>query len=279
MTKALVVLSGGQDSTTCLFWAVQKYGAENVYALTFNYGQRHLLELEAARRVAGLARIKYAELVEVGPILAGSSPLTDHDQPLEQYADHDSMEKVIGDRVELTFVPMRNALFLTLAANRAAVWNCNRIVTGVSQEDNANYPDCTESFIEGQEMVINEALGEAVPVGGIVIDTPLIHMSKSESVILAWRLPGAYGALAYSHTSYDGLFPPVGHDHATVLRAHGFENAGLPDPLVLRAVALDLMLMPLATNYTYEKVLAAVQHIKNEPWFKAESHPWLEQLS
>jgi 7-cyano-7-deazaguanine synthase len=275
MPKALVVLSGGQDSTTCLFWAVQQYGPENVYALTFNYGQRHLIELEAARHVASLARIKYAECVDIGPILAGSSPLTDHSVELEQYANHASMEKTIGSRVELTFVPMRNALFLTLAANRASVWGCKDIVTGVSQEDNANYPDCRHTFIRAQEEAINKALGDQP---SLYIMTPLIHLSKSDSVVMAWNTRGAYGALAYSHTAYDGQFPPVGHDHATILRAHGFQEAGLPDPLVLRAVALEQMIKPETSNYSKASVEMAVRHIQKEPWYDSQTHGWVRRL-
>lgn len=244
MNKALVVLSGGQDSTTCLFWAIENYGKENVIAITFDYGQRHQRELEAANIVAEMAGVVQLE-VEIGPILKSTSPLTNANQPLELYDDYETMDKIIGDRIEKTFVPMRNALFLTLAANRAVVHGCDIIVTGVCQQDNANYPDCRQEFIACQEETINQALGR----NDIRIVTPLMHYSKAESIKLAMELPGCMDALAYTHTAYDGGYPPISKDHASVLRAQGFVEAGVPDPLVLRAIREGLMSAPDTPNY------------------------------
>ena len=276
MTIATVILSGGQDSTTCLFWAIKQYGVDNVRSITFNYGQRHIAEVESANTVAKLAGIKHPrhDVVYLGTgILAGTSPLTDQNAELEQYEDFQSMDIIIGDRVEKTFVPMRNALFLTVAANRAVVWGSTRLVTGVCQADNANYPDCRLSFIDDMRRAINTALGRT-PFGGtkddptednyILIDTPLMDSTKAMSVDLAMSLPGCYLALAYTHTAYDGQYPPTGKDHATVLRAHGFEEAGVPDPLVLRAVLQGLMPAPATDNYSPAKVAAAVRHIKSD---------------
>lgn len=231
---ALVVLSGGQDSTTCLFWAKKVFGA--VHAVTFDYGQRHALELDSARKVAELAEVASHEVVRVPGILRSASPLTDPQHELETYKSFEQMEKVIGDRVELTFVPMRNALFLTLAANRAIAMGVRDLVTGVCEEDNANYPDCRVSFILRQEWAINHALG----IQDFRIHTPLISLSKAEGVRLAETLPGCLHALAHSHTCYAGKFPPCGRCHACVLRAHGFEQAGTSDPLLERAALGDV---------------------------------------
>lgn len=225
-----MVLSGGQDSTTCLFWARQQF--DRLHAITFDYEQRHRREIEAAKKVAELAGVVSHEIIAVGPVLAGTSPLTDPDAVLETYADFAEMDRIIGDRVEKTFVPMRNALFLTLAANRAAVMSVQNVVTGVCQQDNANYPDCRASFIGAMEDAMNEALG--VPEA-VIIHAPLMDMTKAETVQLAMRLPGCMDALAWSHTAYSGEYPPVTNDHASVLRARGFEEAGVPDPLILRA--------------------------------------------
>jgi 7-cyano-7-deazaguanine synthase len=246
MSRALVVLSGGQDSTICLFWAKARY--REVHAVTFDYNQRHRIEVEGARTVASLAGVASHEVVELGPILKGRSPLTNPAEELETYTDHASMELTIGDRVELTFVPMRNALFLTLAANRASCLNAGHIVTGVCQADNANYCDCRLIFINDQQNAINSALGTEA-TSEYVIDTPLMDLGKAESIDLALRLEGCYTALAYSHTAYTGAYPPTTKDHASVLRAHGFEQAGVPDPLVVRAHWEGLMELPETANY------------------------------
>lgn len=257
--KALVVLSGGQDSTTCLAIAVKHHGADNVKAITFDYGQRHSREIQAAHDVAYLFGIQPPETIVVGPhVLAGTSPLTDKTAELEQYADYKSMDAIIGDRVEKTFVPMRNALFLTIAANRAVVNGHHWIYTGVCQADNANYPDCRKVFVSAQQHTINQALGldDIDPLAAdadkaIHICTPLMFLSKAASIrmLIDHCGPQAFAKLAWSHTAYDGQYPPLGSDHATLLRAQGFLESGWPDPLVVRAWAEGLMELPQTDNY------------------------------
>lgn len=247
MSKALVILSGGQDSTTCLFWA--NYHYEEVHAITFDYGQRHAIEIEAAKTVAKMANVFSHEIVRIPNILDSSSPLTSNKE-LEQYTDAESMDTIIGNRREKTFVPMRNALFLTIASNRAEVLGISTLVTGVCQMDGSNYDDCRQTFIEATEDYINKALGhDHRGTQPIVIKTPLMNLSKAETVHLAELLPGCWDALAYTHTSYDGKYPPMDKNHANVLRADGFEKAGLPDPLVLRAHQEGLMELPATANY------------------------------
>lgn len=247
MKKAIVILSGGQDSTTCLFWAKKLF--EEVHAITFNYGQRHALEIESAIHVARLAGVETHEIIDVPNCLISSSPLTSNND-LERYKDAEQMDKVIGNRREATFVPMRNALFLTIAANRAEALGIKNLVTGVCQMDNANYDDCRQIFINAARFYINTALGNDhrgnLPIH---IHTPLINMTKAESVLFARELPGCWDALAFTHTSYDGKYPPTDMNHANVLRADGFEKAGLPDPLVVRAWREGLMQLPLTENY------------------------------
>lgn len=247
--KILVVLSGGQDSTTCLYWALNE-GFE-VYAVTFDYGQRHDIEVNAAESIAQRAGIpsKNHCIVTVPDILLSASPLLSNKE-LEQYSDFDSMAQEVGDKVEDTFVPMRNAFFLTIAANIAVNLGCEFIVTGANAADTANYPDCTESFIGAAQVYINKALGkDSNDTGYIRILTPLQGLHKKDIVKLARTLPGCYEALAYTHTSYDGRYPPTDMNHANVLRAHGFEEAGFPDPLVLRAHSEGLMDLPKTKNY------------------------------
>jgi 7-cyano-7-deazaguanine synthase len=226
--QMMVVLSGGQDSTTCLAWA--KDNAITVRAVTFNYGQRHQAEIESASKIAQMLGAESHDIIDVPNILRSRSPLTS-DTELETYDDYESMDEIIGDRVEVTFVPMRNAFFLTLAANIALAYDCYDLVTGVCQQDNANYPDCRGSFIDAQEATINEALGLSAK---FEIHTPLLDLTKAESIALAKSLPGAMDALAYSHTCYAGEVPPCGKCHACVLRAHGFTEAQTSDPLIER---------------------------------------------
>jgi len=235
LESIMVVLSGGQDSTTCLLEARSTY--KRVHAITFDYGQRHQLELEAAREVAKLCQVDSHKVVNVRGLLLGRSPLVDMTQKLETYTDHASMEATIGDRVELTFVPLRNPFFLLVAANHALALDCYDLMTGVCANDNANYPDCTPIFIHKTEDMINEALGLFRPgsARAFRIHAPLLYLNKDDTVRLAMN-HGDLGreALAVSHTCYAGKFPPCGECHACVLRAEGFARAGVDDPLVIR---------------------------------------------
>jgi len=250
---AMVVLSGGQDSTTCLGWALENF--KTVAAVTFDYGQLHKIEIDAARSVVKFFRDKTErfiphQVVTMGDtIFAGVSPLTNPEEQLELYADHDQMAAIIGDRIERTFVPMRNAVFLMLAANRAVATELGHLVTGVCQEDNANYPDCRRTFINSAENAINEALGLSNAEQEFIVHTPLMNLTKGQTVDLARKLPHTYEALAFSHTAYDGKYPPTGRDHASILREKGFLDAGVPDPLVVRAWREGLMSLPETPNY------------------------------
>lgn len=245
--KALVVLSGGADSATCLFWAKQKF--KEVHSISFDYGQRHVIELQSARKVSSMAGAYSHEVVEVKGDLKSISPLTSNNE-LDRYVDHASMVEEVGDRIEKTFVPMRNFLFFTIAANRAIALGCGDIVTGICEADEQNYPDCTEVFLKFFQAAANLSLGVSDdPREGLMFHAPLQHKSKAESVKLARSLPGCWEALAYTTTSYDGKYPPTDMNHSNILRAHGFEVAGLPDPLVLRAHSEGLMQLPSTANY------------------------------
>ena len=257
--SAMVVLSGGQDSTTCLYWIkeyLSRFEDTELHAVTFDYGQRHYREIESARRIALLAGVDSHEIISVGSILKGTSPLVDSSAELEQYKDHASLP----GGLEKTFVPMRNQLFMTIAANRAFVKGCSMLVTGVCEEDFGGYPDCRSGFLDALCEACNLGTFTGLPSdsvtgspGPLSIVAPLLSMSKAESVLEALHLPGCYEALAWSHTGYDGVYPPDGRDHATLLRAKGFEEAGVPDPLVLRAHMGGLMELPSTRAYDMSK--------------------------
>jgi len=256
-SKALVILSGGQDSTTCLYWALQKF--TEVSAITFDYAQRHRKEIEAAKVVSSIAGVRDHTVVELGPILRGSSPLISEEK-LGQYKDHASLPGGLED----TFVPMRNQLFITIAANHAYAIGCTDLVTGVCEEDFGGYPDCRQIFIDAIENACNQGTFTGGPgaLQNLRIHTPLMNLTKAESVKLATTLPGCYNALSYSHTAYDGVFPPTGRDHASLLRAKGFEEANVPDPLVLRAVTAGLMAEPKTKNYSAVEVVKWLPQLK-----------------
>jgi 7-cyano-7-deazaguanine synthase len=246
-SKALVVFSGGQDSTTCLFWALKNFG--EVHVLTFDYGQRHRVEILAACMIADLAGVgERHEVVKVRDVLVSTSPLTSPEVELEQYSDAQSLP----DGVEKTFVPMRNQFFLTIAANRAYALGCTHLVTGVCQEDSGGYPDCRQEFIDSFADTCNLGTftGEEEGIlSNLTVHTPLMYLTKAESVRMAYEDEKCWEALAFTHTAYDGKYPPTGHDHANLLREKGFTEAGLPDPLVLRAVNEGLMSLPDTANY------------------------------
>ena len=176
MTKALVIFSGGQDSTTALFWALQKF--DEVHCITFDYGQTHRVEVIKAEYIARLAEVASHAVVDIPNILQSVSPLLSSND-LEQYENFEEMDETIGERVELTFVPMRNTLFFTIAANYAVKLECDGMVTGICEEDDANYPDCTAEFALAFESLMNLSLGRLDTTTGelqnpIELHAPLI---------------------------------------------------------------------------------------------------------
>jgi 7-cyano-7-deazaguanine synthase len=215
--SCLVVFSGGQDSTTCLYWAKQQF--EKVHAVTFDYGQRHRIELEAARVICELAQVSQVVLPINSFSALGGNSLTDANQ------------EIIGvgkGNLPDSFVPGRNLVFMTLAAAYAWQNDIFDLVTGVCQTDYSGYPDCRLNTMRALEQSISLGMDAK-----FTIHTPLMHLSKKESILLA-REVGAYQALASSHTCYNGQFPPCGTCPACILRAKGFEEAQYPDPLVER---------------------------------------------
>jgi 7-cyano-7-deazaguanine synthase len=214
---ALVLCSGGQDSTTCLQWAVNRW--KKVYTVAFDYGQRHRVELDSAQAVADAVGVVEHRVLTVSPLkeLAGNSLTGDE-------AVTDSLDPETG--LPNTFVPGRNLLFCTLAAAWAWQLRCGHLVTGVCQTDYSGYPDCRRDTMD--------AVQESLRLGmefDVTIHTPLMHLTKAETVVLA-KDEGALELLALSHTCYNGSRPPCGVCPACKLRAKGFEEAGIPDPLL-----------------------------------------------
>lgn len=213
MKQAIVLLSGGQDSTTALFWAMQKF---NVMALSFNYGQRHYIELECACKIASLAKVHHS-VTEVYLDHVFSSLTSD----LDINAPHPQNENLPS-----TFVPGRNLHFILTAATIAYSAGIQDIVLGVCQTDYSGYPDCRDQTIKSINVSLNLAMDYQ-----FIIHTPLMWMTKKETVLLAKELPGCMEALAFSHTCYEGEHPPCGECPACKLRAKGFKEASILDPI------------------------------------------------
>lgn len=217
--KALVLLSGGQDSSTCLFWAIDRFGSDGVRSISFDYGQKHRIELDCAREVAVSAGVSNVCLPINTFAALGGDALTD--ESIEVGDPPDSQTDLPA-----TFVAGRNLIFLTFAAAYAYRRGIRHLVTGVAQTDYSGYPDCREETIG--------ALGKAIQLGmeyELQIHTPLMHRSKKETVELAAEL-GALDAMALTHTCYNGQRPPCGECPACKLRAKGFLEAGVRDPLL-----------------------------------------------
>lgn len=207
---ALVVFSGGQDSTTCLFWAMREF--KKVYALSFIYGQKHRNEVELARHIAEEAEVEF-EVLDVSFIgKLGRNSLTDTSIPMDQEKPTDSFPN--------TFVPGRNLFFLSIAAVYAREKGINHIVTGVSQTDFSGYPDCRDAFIKSLNVTLNLAMDEQ-----FVIHTPLMWIDKAQT----WQLSDELGVLELIRhetlTCYNGVQGDgCGHCPSCKLRKEGLDK-------------------------------------------------------
>jgi len=192
-------------------------------ALAFDYGQRHRIELEAAQVICDLAGVPLTVLPLMILHELGGSALIGSSDTIQ----------ASGGRAGLpnTFVPGRNLLFLTVAAAFAYQRDIHHLIIGACETDYSGYPDCREQTMRALETTLHLGMDYAVQ-----IHTPLMHLTKAQTVFLAQDV-GAMAALKYSHTCYEGRFPPCGVCPACQLRARGFTEAGVVDPLLQRAAA------------------------------------------
>lgn len=211
-TSALVVFSGGQDSTTCLFWAKKHFA--KVHALSFLYGQKHQLEVEIAGSLAREAGVEW-ECMDVSFIsrLSTGCSLTDTSLPIEEQKSDDQTYPT-------TFVPGRNLFFLSIAAVKARELGIHHLVTGVSQTDFSGYPDCRDSFIKSLNVTLNLAMDDQ-----FVIHTPLMWIDKKQT----WQMADELGVLDLIRhrtlTCYNGIpGDGCGHCPACRLRSEGLSQ-------------------------------------------------------
>ena len=220
--KAVILLSGGLDSTTCL--AIAKNQGFELYALTFNYGQRHDFELKSAQKIADHFQIKNHSIINIDLAQFGGSALTD-----EIDVPKDRSESEMTD-IPLTYVPARNTVFLSLALAWAETLNAFDIFIGVNALDYSGYPDCRPEYIASFEKTANLATKAGISGGSFKIHTPLINMKKSEIILNGLQLGVDYGLTSSCYDPLkDGV--PCGHCDACILRLKGFQEADTLDPL------------------------------------------------
>lgn len=218
MKKAVILLSGGLDSTTCLAYARSE--GFDCYALSFNYGQRHTAELKAAKLIAAHFDAKH-KIFELGIHQFGGSALTDKTIDVPDY-DENSME------IPLTYVPARNTIFLSIALAFAEVLNAKDIFIGVSAIDYSNYPDCRPEYIKAFQSLADLATKYGIEDGGISIHTPLINLSKAETIKLGLAL-GVNYEMTVSCYQADDMGHACGKCDSCMLRIKGFSEAIVPD--------------------------------------------------
>lgn len=226
MKKAIVLLSGGLDSTIALYLA-KSQGFDEIYAITFEYGQKHEKELKSAVAIAKTAKVKEHKIVNLLLNQWKGCALTDENMEIE---DGNTSRTDIPS----TYVPARNMVFLSVAASYADALGICDVFMGVSEVDYSGYVDCREKFIKSMEQAINlgTVLG-AEKKQKITIHTPFMHMTKADEVRLGVKLGVDFGQ---TWTCYRGDEKPCGTCDSCLLRARAFAEAGIADPLEAKGV-------------------------------------------
>ncbi|MDD2556919.1 MAG: 7-cyano-7-deazaguanine synthase QueC [Desulfuromonadaceae bacterium] len=227
MKKAIVLYSGGLDSTTCV--AIARAAGYEVYGLSFSYGQRHSIELECAKKFAPQLGIAKHLILDVDMRQIGGSALT---------ADIAVPEnRPIDDEIPITYVPARNTVFLAYALAWAEAMQSFDIYIGVNAVDYSGYPDCRPEFIQAFTQMANLATKAAVEKQGrYTVHTPLMHMSKAQIIHTGTQLGIDY-ALTHSCYAPDSQGRACGVCDSCVLRLKGFREAGMQDPVTYTTVS------------------------------------------
>jgi len=230
MTKAVVLLSGGLDSTTTL--AVAKRDGHDVHAMTFRYGQRHEIEVDAARKIARAQKVADHVVVDIDLRTFGASALTSNTAVPKHVGHTDALRHGIP----VTYVPARNTIFLSFALAWAEVLGTDDIYIGVNAVDYSGYPDCRPEYIAAYERMANLATKAGIERNNIHVRTPLIRLSKAEIITLGASL-GVDFALTTS--CYDPTVHGVacGQCDSCRLRMRGFAEAGIKDPMRYRTAS------------------------------------------
>lgn len=226
--NAVVLFSGGLDSVTCLYWAKANYA--NVTAVSFNYGQRHNSELNAAKKIAATAQVNH-RIIDIDLAQLGGSALTDASLVVPDAKQTDFSDNQHNDSIPITYVPARNTIFLSYALALAEVTQSNAIVIGVNAVDYSGYPDCRPEYIAAFEKMANLATKAGVMGNHLHIATPLLHLSKAAIIKLGVSLGVDY-ALTVSCYRADSEGRACGHCDSCYLRQQGFLQAEIDDPTI-----------------------------------------------
>jgi len=227
MSEALILLSGGLDSTTCL--AVAKEKGFDLVALSFDYGQRHRQELEAAKVIAEKFEVRGHHWVNLNLDSIGGSALTDSSIAIPVHDKSERIGDVTDQVIPITYVPARNTIFLSYALAWAEVLNLKDIYIGVNAVDYSGYPDCRPEYIKAFTALANLATRAGVEGNGLKIHTPLIELSKAEIITLGVSLGVDY-AMTVSCYQADEQGRACGQCDSCHFRRQGFANANVADP-------------------------------------------------
>ena len=216
---AIVLFSGGLDSTTCLYWARSNF--KDITAISFRYGQRHSSELIAATKITKQLGVSH-RIIDIDIAQLGGSALTDQNIDVPNY-------DATSDAVPVTYVPARNTIFLSYALAAAEVMQANYIVIGVSSVDFSGYPDCRPDFIEAFENLANLATVAGRAGNRLSVVAPLQNLSKAQTLELGLSLGVDYGETVSCYQA-DSDGHACGVCDSCALRRQGFIDAGVPDP-------------------------------------------------
>ena len=222
--KAIVLSSGGIDSTTAM--AIAKSKGKEIYALSFRYGQRHCLELDAAGKIAQYLGAKVHKIIDIDLRQFGGSALTDN----IIVPKHDTLDQIQKDKIPITYVPARNTIFLSYAMAWAEVLKASSIYIGVTAVDYSGYPDCRQQFITAFEKMANLATKTGITKEtNLKIETPLINLSKAQIIKTGIKLGVDY-SLTLSCYDPDEKGRSCGRCDSCLHRIKGFKEAGINDP-------------------------------------------------